>query len=103
MYLEAGIPVPPPSAGTALPPGKYQYSPALPHLMNVFAPSYWFAVEPVFMDHLLLHADRRIRLETTAGPLVGVLAGVAPDHVRLDVEGVPHHVRLSQIVYFSKA
>ncbi|TLS53581.1 DUF2642 domain-containing protein [Paenibacillus antri] len=103
MYYEAGRPTMPMSSATAVPPGKYMYTPELPHLMQALRPTYWVVTEPVFMDHLLMHVDQKIRLETAAGPLAGTLAGVAVDHVQIDVNGVPHHVRLSQIVYFTKA
>lgn len=86
-----------------LPPGQYPYSPALPQIMNALAPSYVIPAEPVFMDHLLMHVDQNVRIQTITGPLVGKLAGVAVDHLQVNVDGVAHHVRFAHITYFAKA
>lgn len=84
-----------------VPPGQYGYSSALPPIMQALTPSYVVAAEPVFMDHLLMHVDSDIVIQTVRETLKGRLAGVAIDHLQLNVNGVPHHIRFEHIVYFS--
>jgi hypothetical protein len=102
LYPNAKFPHPESMTGVPLPPGQYPYSPALPQIMNALTPTYVIPAEPVFMDHLLMHVEKNIRVKTVEGTLVGKLAGVAVDHIQINVEGVPHHVRLHHIIYFAK-
>ncbi|MCI3923672.1 YuzF family protein [Paenibacillus sp. TRM 82003] len=71
--------------------------------MNAIAPTYVTKAEPVFLDHLLMQVDQEIAVQTVRETLKGRLAGVAIDHLQLNVNGVPHHIRLEHVVYFSKA
>lgn len=62
--------------------------------------AYMTQLDPVFVQHLSRHQGQRMALMTTAGRIEGVNAGVAVDHIQLNVEDRSLHIRLSQIIYF---
>lgn len=85
-----------------LPPGQYKYTQQLPMMMNDVSPSYNIPTEPVFLNHLLMHLNKKVRIVTIVATLEGVVSGVAIDHVQLTIDGVNYHVRFDNIVYFRK-
>lgn len=45
--------------------------------------------------------DKMIAIQTTRSTMQGILKGVAPDHLVLDVSGTPFYIRIQQIVWIS--
>lgn len=86
----------------SVPPGYYSHSEKLPPMMNSMSPSYSIVAEPVFMDHLLIHLEEDIEVTLTNGTLKGKLAGVAVDHLQLNIDKVAYHVRFQHIMFFRK-
>ncbi|WP_424513320.1 DUF2642 domain-containing protein [Psychrobacillus psychrotolerans] len=42
-----------------------------------------------------------IAIQTTRSTMQGILKGIAPDHLVLDVSGTPFYIRIQQIVWIS--
>lgn len=58
-------------------------------------------VNPVFLDHLSRHQGLDITVQTSAKEVKGKLAGVAIDHIQLNIgKDRALHIRLDEIVYF---
>jgi len=80
-----------PAAATPIMP-----APSIPQSMQ-----YVTALDPVFVDHIGRHKGLAISVMTTAGPLSGILSGIAVDHIQLTLENNRAlHIRIAQIVYF---
>lgn len=45
--------------------------------------------------------DKMIAIQTTRSTMQGILKGIAPDHLVLDVSGTPFYIRIQQIVWIS--
>jgi hypothetical protein len=84
----------------ALPPGKYIYSSNFPIMMQQLSPSYIVPTEPVYMEHLLMHLGKTIKVVTINGQLDGKVTGVAIDHVQLTIGDSDYHIRYPNIIYF---
>lgn len=63
---------------------------------------YTTAVEPKFIEHLLMHKGHMVCIVTTVGKLEGVLEEAFIDHVTLLSHGKLQHIRICEIVYFEK-
>jgi hypothetical protein len=63
---------------------------------------YTTAVEPKFIEHLLMHKGQMVCIVTTVGKLEGVLEEAFIDHVTLLSHGKMQHIRICEIVYFEK-
>jgi hypothetical protein len=61
---------------------------------------YFTQLDPVFIQHMSRHQGQEIALMTTDERVEGVLAGVAVDHVQLNLKDRAIHIRISQIIYF---
>ncbi|PMC36671.1 hypothetical protein CJ195_14675 [Bacillus sp. UMB0899] len=84
-----------------LPPGKYVYSSNFPVMMKQLSPTYNVPTEPVFMEHLLMQMEKKIRVVTIHGQqLDGVVTGVAIDHLQLTIGDSNYHIRFPNIIYF---
>lgn len=62
--------------------------------------AYVTPLDPVFVQHISRHQDQPISVMTTAGFIKGILAGVAVDHIQINLEDRSVHIRISHIVYF---
>lgn len=62
--------------------------------------AYMTPLDPVFVQHISRHQGQRLAVMTTVGRIEGVLAGVAVDHIQINVEDRSLHIRIAQIVYF---
>lgn len=60
-------------------------------------------LDPVFIQHISRHQGQRLCLMTTVGRIEGILAGVAVDHIQINLEDRSLHIRIAQIVYFEGA
>lgn len=86
-----------------LPPGYYMYSDQLANTMKSTQPGYSVKFDPIFFDHLLLHLNKKIQVTTTNEKLVGILTGVAVDHLQLTIDDVDYHIRIQHVIYFRLA
>ncbi|MCT2536882.1 YuzF family protein [Aquibacillus koreensis] len=58
-------------------------------------------LDPVFVDHLSRHQNLNITVTTTNGKVEGKLAGVAVDHIQINLSKEKAiHIRISEIVSF---
>ncbi|MFD2215770.1 DUF2642 domain-containing protein [Metabacillus endolithicus] len=57
-------------------------------------------LDPVFVQHISRHQGQKIALVTTAGRVEGEVAGVAVDHVQINLDDRALHIRLSQVIWF---
>ncbi|GAB6988567.1 DUF2642 domain-containing protein [Paenibacillus pini] len=57
-------------------------------------------LDPVFVQHLSRHQGQRIGIMTSVGRVEGINAGVAVDHIQINLEDRSLHIRISEIVYF---
>ncbi|MRH42749.1 DUF2642 domain-containing protein [Aquibacillus halophilus] len=87
----------------SLPPGVYVYTSELPEMMEKNQPSYSINLEPVWLNHLLMHLNKDLQVVTVSGTLEGKLTGAAVDHLQLTVQGIDYHIRYPHVVYFRKA
>ncbi|WP_404457136.1 DUF2642 domain-containing protein [Oceanobacillus kapialis] len=55
--------------------------------------AYMTQLDPVFVQHLSRHQGQHIALMTTAGRIEGINAGVAVDHIQINVEDRSLHIR----------
>lgn len=62
--------------------------------------NYSTSLDPVFIQHISRHQGQKIAIVTTAGRVEGEVAGVAVDHVQLNLEDRSLHIRISQIIWF---
>ncbi|MBZ5753213.1 DUF2642 domain-containing protein [Metabacillus rhizolycopersici] len=86
-------------------PGYVNHMPAMHTqicpIMGVPQPTeYVTHLDPVFVQHLSRHQGQRMALMTTAGRIEGINAGVAVDHIQINLEDRSLHIRISQIIYF---
>lgn len=88
---------------SALPPGYYIHSDQLVDTLQVTKPIYSVNFEPIFFDHLMLHLNKKLKVQTINETLVGELTGVAVDHFQLTIDGVDYHIRNEHTVHFSMA
>ncbi|WP_226037058.1 DUF2642 domain-containing protein [Aquibacillus saliphilus] len=86
-----------------LPPGVYVYTSELPEMIEEKQPSYSIQMEPVWLNHLLMHLDENLQVVTVNGALEGTLTGAAIDHLQLTIQGIDYHIRYPHIIYFRKA
>jgi hypothetical protein len=61
---------------------------------------YVTGLDPVFVQHRSRHQGQKIAVMTTGGRIEGINAGVAIDHIQINVEDRSTHIRISQIIYF---
>ncbi|WP_110926858.1 DUF2642 domain-containing protein [Bacillus massiliglaciei] len=57
-------------------------------------------LDPVFVQHLSRHQGQKMAVMTTVGRIEGILAGVAVDHIQINLEDRSLHIRIPHIVYF---
>lgn len=57
-------------------------------------------LDPVFVQHISRHQGQKVALVTTAGRVEGEVAGVAVDHVQINLDDRSLHIRLSQVIWF---
>jgi hypothetical protein len=70
--------------------------PAVPQPTQYVTP-----LDPVYVDHLSRHKGQHIVVMTTAGKVEGVLAGVAVDHIQINISKEKAiHIRIAQMVFF---
>jgi hypothetical protein len=73
------------------------HSPIYP-ITGVSQPNqYVTGLNPVFVQHVSRHQGQKIAVMTTGGRIEGINAGVAVDHIQINLET---HIRISQIIYF---
>jgi hypothetical protein len=86
-------------------PGYVNHMPAMHTqicpIMGVPQPTQYVThLDPVFVQHLSRHQGQKMALMTTAGRIEGINAGVAVDHIQINLEDRSLHIRISQIIYF---
>lgn len=52
-----------------------------------------------FYQHLQSVTGRPVVVQTTKNPLQGILKKTMPDHLLIEVNGTPFHVRIQEIVW----
>ncbi|WP_274318785.1 DUF2642 domain-containing protein [Paenibacillus qinlingensis] len=52
-------------------------------------------LDPMFVQHISRHRGQEIAIMTTAGKVEEVLAGIAADHMQLNLKDRAIHIRIS--------
>ncbi|ANE48827.1 hypothetical protein SY83_09835 [Paenibacillus swuensis] len=76
------------------------HSPIIP-ILGVPQPNVYVTdLDPVFVQHMSRHQGQPFAVMTTVGRIEGILAGVAVDHIQINLDDRSVHIRIAQIVYF---